>query len=149
MAWKAPRLQLIHYLSPANDVPATYQHANGARRIVAIWTVVGHRTDPIVEALGAKQADTRPIAFETRETAAAALADGTCLMLSARAAKDPVKSAALAVLIEVDSLTRVSLPVGQPLTRSGPAVWLTAAQMHGVWLGFIERSAWAGLRCAA
>src|SRR5262245_5603466 len=38
--WRMPHLQLIEYLSPAGDAPQIYQHANGANRVVAVWTIV-------------------------------------------------------------------------------------------------------------
>jgi Glyoxalase-like domain len=148
-AWKSSHLQVIEYLAPSNDAATTYQHANGARRVVAIWMLVDRRSDPIVQAFGAMHAGRGAFAFEKRETEAARLADGTCLMFTPRGAQDPARSTALAILIEVDSLTGVPRLSGRPFTERGPAVWLSPSQMHGVWLGFMERTAWAGLRCAA
>jgi len=141
-SWNAPRLQLIEYLAPAVDPPATFEHANGARRVAAIWTFVDHAGDPIVKALDGHPADLGRIAFEDRPAESAALADGTRLMFVPRRPGDPPRSTALAILIEVDSIDRLPRAWRSRTIARGPARWLPPAQIHGVWLGFIEREAW-------
>ncbi len=148
-AWMAPRLQLIHYLAPASDAAATYQHPNGARRAVAIWTLVERESIRVAQAFNATSAGPLAFAFENRDAAAAGLADETCLIFTPRGAGDPARSAAMAILLEVDSLSRLPRPVGWLFSERGSALWLSPSQMHGVWLGFIERSAWARQRCGA
>ena len=148
-AWQAARLQVIQYLAPASDPAATYQHPNGARRTVAIWTLVDRGSARVAQAFGAASAGPLAFAFEHRDSEAVGLAVETCLMFTPRRAGDPARSAALAILVEVESLRRLPRPVGRLFSERGPAVWLAPAQMHGVWLGFIERSAWAGHRCGA
>jgi hypothetical protein len=146
-AWKAPHLQLIEYFAPANDSPATYQHSNGASRIVAIWTIVEHSDDPVVKAFGARPRVIDAWAFNSRETEAVALGGGACLMFATRTADDPPQSAALGILIEVGSLRQLTQSARSSAVMRGPAAWLSPSQMHGVWLGFIEHAAWAATRC--
>jgi len=141
-SWNAPRLQLIEYLAPAVDPPATFEHANGARRIASIWTFVDHAGDPIAKAFDGHRADLGRIAFEDRPAESAAFSDGTRLMFVPRRPDDPPRSASLAILIEVDSLDRRPRAERSRLLARGPARWLPPTQIHGVWLGFIEREAW-------
>jgi len=144
-SWNAPHLQLIEYLAPAVDPPATFEHANGARRIAAIWTFVDHPGDPIVMALDGHRAELGRIAFEDRPAESATLADGTRLMFVPRRPDDPPRSAALAILIQVDSLDSLPRAARSGMIVRGPVRWLPPAQTHGIWLGFIEREAWASL----
>lgn len=146
--WRAPHLQLIEYLAPANDPAETFEHANGARRLAAIWTVVEHSDDPVVKAFEAKPGGLGAWTFESREADGAALGAGTCLMFTPHATNDPPRSAALAVLVEIESLNSLPSPIrGRALAR-GPVAWLSPSEMHGVWLGFVERAAWATAACS-
>ena len=148
-SWLAPHLQLIEYLSPAQEPPGTYQHANGARRVVAVWTFVEHDDDPIVRELGAGASGVPAYAFEQRSARPVRFAQGTCLMLTRRGAHDPPRSLAAAILIEVDSLIQLKEAARLDGAIShGPAVWLPPSAMHGVWLGFVEKSKWDGCMCA-
>lgn len=142
--WKTPHLQLIQYLAPAGDSAATYEHPNSARRVAAVWTFVDPRANRVAEAFGARRADLGGVAFEPRATVAAALAEDTCLVFTPRRERDPARAVALAILVEVDSLTQLTQVAGTHLLVRGAALWLPATQTHGVWLGFVERTAWAG-----
>lgn len=144
--WSAARVQLIHYLAPADDSASTLRHANGARRVCAIWAIVERGGDSLGRALGAAPADLDGFAFERRESKAAALADGTYLMLTPRRPGDPPRSAAIALLVEVDSLPRGIEPRDSPAIRHGPVEWLPPSETHGVWLGFIEHAAWTAVQ---
>jgi hypothetical protein len=99
---------------------------------------------PLTRALGSHPAGENDFTFDNREARAVGLADGTLMMLVPRGPQDPARSAALAVLVEVDSLAL--LKRGEAASRfisRGPALWLPPSVMHGVWLGFIERARWA------
>jgi glyoxalase-like protein len=147
--WRAPHLQLIQYLAPAHDPAGIYQHANGARRVVAVWMVVDRADDPVVRELGAVPVRVNAFAFDDRAGAVAGLADGTCLMLRSRGVRDGTAPPGLAILVEVDSVAHVTRADGAPRPAPrGSAIWFPPDQVHGVWLGFVERAAWlAGASC--
>jgi hypothetical protein len=140
-SWRAPHLQVIEYLAPAVDRPETYQHANGARRVVAVWMfdVEG----PLGTELGARSASVNEFAFDERATRTVALAENTRLLLTPRGPQDPPGALAAAILIEVDSLARLKefTSLERAVSR-GPVLWLPPSTMHGVWLGFVERATW-------
>jgi hypothetical protein len=141
-AWSAPHLQLIEYLSPADDPPEIYQHLNGARRLVVVWMLVEHGEDPIARELGAAKARVWEFAIDDRVTRSVGLADQTLLILTPRPSQDPPRVLAPAILIEVDSLSQLKRAAGlERVVPRGPAVWLPS-QLHGVRLGFVERGKW-------
>ena len=140
-SWSAPHLQLIQYLAPAVDPPEMYQHANGARRVVAVWMFDAE--GPLGKELGARSASVNDLAFDDRATRTVALAENTRLLLTPRGPQDPPASPAAAILIEVDSLPRLKGFAGlERAVSRGPALWLPPSTMHGVWLGFVERAKW-------
>lgn len=143
-AWRAPRLQLIEYLAPARDSPETYQHTNGARRVVAVWMFMEPSDDSIARELGADPARVHEFTFDDRPNRSIHLSDRTMLMLTPRRTQDPRLILVAAILVEVESLTRLSHIAG--LERSiarGSALWLPPSEMHGVWMGFVERRTWS------
>ncbi|HUL71639.1 MAG TPA: VOC family protein [Vicinamibacterales bacterium] len=146
-SWQAPRLQLIRYLAPSGDSAATYQHANTARRLVAIWMLVDGRATPLARALGARPGGLASWTFGDRDADAVPLADGTCLMLVPRRGDDPPLSTALGVLVEVESLERLAPAVRAAAATRGPVDWLGPSRARGVWLGFVARPAWGAGRC--
>jgi hypothetical protein len=143
-SWRVPHLQLIEYLAPAVDSPEMYRHDNGARRLVAVWMFVDHGDDLIAHELGAGPMEATAVRFDDRLTKSVELADHTRLMLTPRRAVDPPHVQTVAMLIEVDSLTRLKQTVAlEHFMTRGPAVWLSPSQVHGVWLGFVESGEWA------
>jgi hypothetical protein len=142
-SWQAPHLQLTEYLSPAVDPPTTYQHANGARRLVAVWMFDDDGASRIDREFGAELAAANGFAFDDRATRSVRLADHTRLILTPRRAGDLPRVLGPAVLVEVESLARLTSLAGLEGTRSrGGVLWLPPSRMHGVWLGFVERAAW-------
>jgi len=142
-SWRVPHLQLIEYLAPAVDSPEIYRHDNGARRVVSVWMLIEPGDDSIAQELGAGPTQANAFGFDDRVTKAVELADHTRLMLTLRRAEDPPHVQVAAILIEVDSLTHLKQTAAPEhfITR-GPAAWLSSSQVHGVWLGFVERAAW-------
>jgi len=142
-SWRVPHLQLIEYPAPAIDSPEIYRHGNGARRLVAVWMLIDRGDDPIARELGAGPMHADAFSFDDRLTKSVELADHTRLMLTPRRAGDPPHVRTVAILIEVDSLTRLKQIAGlEHFTTRGPASWLPPSQVHGVWLGFVERTMW-------
>ena len=143
-SWRAPHLQLTEYLSPAIDPPETYQHANGARRLVAVWLFEDEGVNAIDRELGAEPAVASVFGFDDRTMRSVSLADHTRLFLTPRGAVDPPHVLASAILLEVESVDRLKPFAGLERARSRPGVrWLPPSQMHGVWLGFVEPATWA------
>ncbi len=148
--WRAPHLQLIEYLAPAQDSPETYRHANGARRVVAEWMFIEQEDDPIAHELGAGGAAMSACAFEPRPAKPVQMADGTRLMLIPRGARDAPRLLASAILIELDSMTRLKqVATLEDAVSRGPAVWLPPSAMHGVWIGFVGKDQWKDCASAA
>jgi Glyoxalase-like domain len=143
-SWRTLHLQLIEYLAPAQDSPETYQHANGARRVVAVWMFIEPGDDSIARELGADLAGMHEFAFDDRASRSIEFADHTRLMLTPRRSQDVPRVFSPAVMIEVESLTRLKqiYRLERALAR-GSALWLPPSEMHGVWLGLVERSSWA------
>jgi hypothetical protein len=142
-SWHVPRLQVIQYLSPAEDPADVYRHDNSARRVVAVWAYVGPEADRLMAALGAEPEAVNPIGFDNRKTRSVPLADETRLLLTPRTSQDQSQSMAAAILIEVESLVRLrEIGALEGAVQRGDAVWLPPSQMHGVWMGFVERTKW-------
>src|SRR5262249_2768503 len=83
-SWRTSHLQLIEYLAPAQDSPETYQHANSARRVVAVWMFVEPGDDSIARELRADRARAHEYAFDDRVSRSIEFADHTLLMLTPR-----------------------------------------------------------------
>jgi hypothetical protein len=140
-SWHAPHLQLIQYLAPAEDAPDIYQHANGALRVAAVWMYVDDRNEPLIQELGASSETIGSPGFDNRAARTAELANSTRLVFTKRRAGDPAGVPVPAILIEVGSLDRLRKNVAhEPIVSRGGVMWLPPTQVHGLWLGFIERS---------
>jgi glyoxalase-like protein len=139
--WHAPHLQLIQYLAPAEDTPDIYQHANGALRVTAVWMLIDDHNEPLMQELDAQSEAINPLGFDNRAARRVELANRTRLLLTKRRAGDPTGVPVAAVLIEVESLHRLRASVaGEHAVSRRGVVWLPPTRMHGVWIGFVERS---------
>ena len=142
-SWHTPRLQVIQYLTPAEDSPEIYRHVNGALRVAAVWIFVDDRNEPLIQELGALPEAISPLGFDHRGARPVELANRTRLLLTKRRVGDPTGVPVPAILIEVESLDRLRKPIGhEPTVPRGDALWLPPTRMHGLWIGFVERSKW-------
>jgi catechol 2,3-dioxygenase-like lactoylglutathione lyase family enzyme len=131
-AWGAPRLQLIEYPPGPPADSLLLAHANGVRRIQAIWLVSRRWTAALRRELRARRVGLGEWPFsgrEIRRVGRVALTGGTCLFL--------LESDRLAMGHPL--VLAVALERSEPGSRTGPPVadrrrWLSPNQAHGIWL---------------